>query len=254
MGLSTSPSCSPAHRFEALPFSQPALVVFSSGTTGEPKSICHIGGGMLIKAKTENLFQYELLGGDTFFQLTTCGWIMWQSLVSQLLVGASVITYDGSPLYPNALAVLRLVSQHCKQKGAVTGIGMAPRVLSEMERASAKLPRPPRDVFQFDTLKLVTSTGSPLSPANARFFYEKLFPRHVQLVSISGGTDLAGCLIGSSIFVPVRGHLLGAKTLGMDVRILDPITGEDCEASGQAGELTCASPFPSQPVSVLCLH
>lgn len=193
----------------------------------------------------------DLLPGDTHFQLTTCGWIMWQCLVSQLCLGNNIITYDGSPLFPNALAVPRLVSEHCKHQGTVAGIGMSPRVFTEMERASTKFNLVPKDRFNFDSLKIVTTTGSPLSPANARFFYEKLFPSHVQLASISGGTDLAGCLIGTTVFLPVRGHLLGGKTLGMDIRILDPITGEDCEASGEAGELTCASPFPSQPVRIL---
>lgn len=241
-----SMDATPALRFDAMPFNHPALIVFSSGTTGEPKSICHSAGGILVNSKKETMLHSDLGGQDTFLQLTTCGWIMWLAQVGNLLTGASIITYDGSPLFPSALTIPRLISNH---PGRVTGFGGSPRLLSEIEReCTAAGIAQPKEVFQLEHLKYVTSTGSPLSPANVRFFYNKFVPAHVQLISISGGTDLAGCLVGSAINVPVDGHLIGAKSLGMDLRILDPITGEDVEMTGQAGELVVAKPFPTQPL------
>lgn len=236
----------PKLEFEPLPFNHPALIVFSSGTTGEPKSICHSCGGILLNGKKEGLFQYEMNGTeDIFLQITTCGWIMWLAQMCNLLMGSSIVTYDGSPLFPHAFIVPEIIRTH----GKVTGYGGSPRLLSEMERAckSQGILRL-RDRFPMKKLRVATTTGSPLNPTNVRFFYESLAFPQTQLVSISGGTDLAGCLVGSSCMIPVQGHLIGAKALGMDIRIVNPLNGEDCEDSGQPGELMVAKPFPTQPL------
>jgi acetoacetyl-CoA synthetase len=171
---------------------------------------------------------------------------MWLAQMGNLLAGSSIITYDGSPLFPNALTIPRLISQH---KGELTGFGASPRLLSEIERqCKADNIESPKDFFNFRHLRFMTSTGSPLSPANVRFFYEKFAHKNVQLISISGGTDLAGCLVASAPNVPVRGHLIGAKCLGMDIQILDTLTGENVEEEGGAGELMVGKPFPTQPL------
>jgi acetoacetyl-CoA synthetase len=235
---------SPLH-FDAMPFNHPALIVFSSGTTGEPKSICHSAGGILVNSKKEALLHHDMGPLDTFLQLTTCGWIMWLSQVGNLLAASSIVTYDGSPLFPSALTVPRLISKH---KGEITGFGASPRLLSEIERqCKADKIDSPKDFFGFKHLKFMTSTGSPLSPTNVRFFYEKFAPKHVHLISISGGTDLAGCLVGSAVDIPVYGHLIGAKSLAIDLCILDPLTGEEVE-KGESGELMVRRPFPTQPL------
>ncbi|UZJ56690.1 hypothetical protein CBS101457_006010 [Exobasidium rhododendri] len=237
---------SPPLTFDVMPFNHPALIVFSSGTTGEPKSICHSAGGILVNSKKESILHFDLGAQDTFLQLTTTGWIMWLTMVGNLMASASIITYDGSPLFPSPLTIPRLISNH---KGKLTGFGGSPRLLAEIERhCNAEKIAKPRDVFHFSNLRYVTSTGSPLSPANVRFFYERFMPTNVHLISISGGTDLAGCFVASAPNVPVRGHLIGVKCLGMDLRILDPISGEDVEMKGEAGELVTARPFPTQPL------
>lgn len=174
---------------------------------------------------------------------------MWLLQVGQLVSGVSIVTYDGSPLYPDAFTIPHIISN---SNGKVTGFGGSPRLLSEMEQASKRLELVSlRDRYPMPQLRIATSTGSPLNPANVRFFYRSLAPPHTHLMSISGGTDLAGCLVGGAVTVPVKGHLIGAKCLAMDIRILDPLTGEDCEVSGAAGELTVAKPFPTQPVCTL---
>lgn len=228
-----------------MPFNSPALIVFSSGTTGEPKSICHSAGGMVVNLKKDELLHFDLGAQDTFLQLTTCGWIMWLVQVGNLLVGSAVVTYDGSPLFPSALVIPRLISNH---NGKITGFGGSPRLLSEIERQCKEEQLVPKDIFNFQHLRYVTSTGSPLSPTNVKFFYEKLAPKQVHLISITGGTDLAGVLLSSTVHLPVQGHLIGAKNLGMDVRILDPLSGEDVEMKGESGELMVAKPFPTQPL------
>lgn len=235
----------PSLTFDALPFNHPALIVFSSGTTGEPKSICHSAGGMLINSKKEGLFQYELNSTDCYLQITTCGWIMWLLQAMQMLSGASIVTYDGSPLHPSPLTVPEIIVDN----GKVTGFGGSPRLLSEMERAcKVQGIKRLRDKLPMTKLRVATSTGSPLNPANVRFFYESFAAPSVQLISISGGTDLAGCLVGGCCLVPVQGHLISAKCLAMDIRIVDSITGEDCEKTGEPGELVVAKPFPTQPL------
>lgn len=187
---------------------------------------------------------------DTFLQVTTCGWIMWLLQVGQLASGASLVTYDGSPLYPTAFTIPQIVSS---VDSKVTAFGGSPRLLSEMQQACKRGGiKHLQDCLPMPQLRLATSTGSPLSPANVRFFYQGLANKYTQLMSISGGTDLAGCLVGSAVNVPVNGHLIGVKSLAMDIRIVDPVSGEDCEMSGTPGELVVARPFPTQPVREVC--
>ncbi|EPQ32187.1 uncharacterized protein PFL1_00384 [Pseudozyma flocculosa PF-1] len=240
VGLDEATS-SPPHRFEQLPAARPIQIFFSSGTTGEPKCIVH-SQNVLLSAKKEAMLHYDLKGNDTFLQVTTCGWIMWIYHYVALSAGASVVTYDGSPLYPDALHIVRLTSEL-----KLAGFGASPRYLSELEKHAKSVDVVPRRDLDLSKLRFMTSTGSPLSVNNVKFFYDN-FPARAHLSSISGGTDLAAVICGPSPCLPLYGNLIQCKHLGMDLQIWDAVTGENIEKSGEAGELIIASPFPTQPV------
>jgi acetoacetyl-CoA synthetase len=163
--------------------------------------------------------------------------------LSVLLSGGCAILYDGAFLYPDATHIPRLLAA----RGDVMGFGCSPRFLSELERTcKAKGFVPSRDL-DLSSLKIITSTGAPLGAANAAFVYNSFAPK-AQLSSISGGTDIAAAFVGSAVMTPVYGNLICGKGLGFDIGILDPISGEDIEATGEAGELVCRKPFPTQPL------
>lgn len=184
----------PPLRFEPLDFSDPAIICFSSGTTGEPKCIVHGAGGLLISFKREALLQYDIGSTDRYLQVTTTGWIMWVLQLALLSIGNPIVTYDGAPVHPvkGALHIPRIISAH----GAIKGFGVSPRLLTEMQRASEKENMTPDKNLNLKSLILVTTTGAPLGANNAKWFYEHFAP-HAQLMSISGGTDLAAVSIPS---------------------------------------------------------
>ncbi|KAN0066070.1 hypothetical protein ACQY0O_000163 [Thecaphora frezii] len=232
---------SPPHRFEQLPAGHPLQIFFSSGTTGEPKCIVH-SQSALLNAKKEALLHYDFKPNDTFLQVTTCGWVMWIYHYVALCAGAAVVTYDGSPLYPDALHIIRLTGEL-----KLAGFGASPRYLSELEKHTRSIGLVPRRDLDLSRLRFMTSTGSPLSVNNVKFFYDS-FPARTHLSSISGGTDLAAVICGPSPCLPLYGNLMQCKMLGMDLQVWDAVTGENIEKSGESGELIIATPFPTQPV------
>ncbi|KAF2718957.1 acetoacetate-CoA ligase [Polychaeton citri CBS 116435] len=233
--------------FTRIPFSDPFIIVYSSGTTGMPKCIVHSAGGVLLNSCKESRVHRDVGPGNTVLQYTTTGWIMYLSSVLVMQHGARVILYDGSPFQPGLETFVRLVGE---QK--VTDLGLSPRYLRTL--ASAKPPVLPREVADLSHLKRVGSTGMVLPDALYEWFYDHGFPPSVQLANLSGGTDLAACLTGDTPLKPL--YVGGCQTamLGFDVRVYDQtieggrgIKGKEVPI-GEAGELVCAKPFPTMPV------
>ena len=222
-------------QFAALPFDHPLYILYSSGTTGVPKCIVHGAGGTLLQHQKEHLLHTDLRPGDRMLYFTTCGWMMWNWLVSVLAVGATAVLYDGSPTYPDARVLWRIAES---EKLAV--FGTSARYLAAIEKEGVK----PGAEFRLDALRAILSTGSPLAPEGFEYVYRDI-KADVQLSSISGGTDIVSCFVLGSPVLPVYRGEIQCRGLGMRVEIFDedghPIVGEP-------GELVCTAPFPSMPV------
>ena len=222
--------------FVQVPFDHPLYIMYSSGTTGPPKSIVHGTGGTLIQHLKEHQLQCDIQAGkDRLFWFTTCGWMMWNWLVSALASGATIVLYDGSPSYPN-LGSLWDIAERTK----VTHFGTSPKFLSACNNAGLI----PRDVSDLTRLKSVLSTGSPLVSEQYDWVYDNI-KSNVLLSSISGGTDILGCFLAGSPILPVHRGEIQCAQLGMDVQSWNE-AGESI--IGESGELVCVKPFPSMPI------
>ena len=220
--------------FAQLPFDHPLYVLYSSGTTGKPKSIVHGAGGTLLKHLSEQRLHADLDTSSRIMWFTTCGWMMWNWLVSALASEATVVCYDGSPTQPDAGVLWRLA-----ERERLTHLGVSPRFLATCAQAGLR----PRDEVDLSALEQLLCTGSPLAPEQFDWVYDAVGDVH--LASVSGGTDLVGCFAGGVPSLPVRRGELQARTLGMAVEAFD----ERGEAiTGHKGELVCTRPFPSMPV------
>ncbi|MGV8938476.1 MAG: acetoacetate--CoA ligase [Allorhizobium sp.] len=221
--------------FVPLPFAHPLYILFSSGTTGVPKCIVHSAGGTLLQHLKEQRFHSGLVEGERLFYFTTCGWMMWNWLVSGLASGATLCLYDGSPFHPDGNV---LFDYAAAEKFAVFGTSAK---YIDAVRKSGLTPKTSHDL---SSLRLITSTGSPLSPEGFSFVYDGI-KGDVQLASISGGTDIVSCFVLGNPLKPVwRGEIQGAG-LGLAVDVWDD---EGIPVRGQKGELVCTKAFPSMPV------
>jgi acetoacetyl-CoA synthetase len=221
--------------FQSLPFNHPVYVLYSSGTTGVPKCIVHGAGGTLLQHLKEHALHVDLTRDDRLFYFTTCGWMMWNWLVSGLASGATIVLYDGSPMHPDVGSLWQLAEDE-----EITVFGTSAKFLTAVEKAGY-VPKK----HKLASMRMILSTGSPLAPESYDFVYQQV-KDDVQLCSISGGTDLISCFALGNPLLPVRRGELQSRGLGMAVEIY----GENGEpqAVGNRGELVCTRPFPSMPV------
>ncbi|MDE2149361.1 MAG: acetoacetate--CoA ligase [Gammaproteobacteria bacterium] len=229
-------SRAPLLDFAAVDFNHPLLVMYSSGTTGVPKCIVHGHGGTLLQHLKEHALHGDIRPGERVFFFTTCGWMMWNWLVSALAVGATLVLYDGSPFWPRPGALWLLAAAE-----GVSHFGTSPKYLS----ALAKNGYPVGAQHDLAALRTIYSTGSPLAPEQFDYVYATI-KADVQLASISGGTDIVSCFALGNPWSPVwRGELQGPG-LGLAVNVFDEHGKPLC---GKPGELVCTKSFPSMPVA-----
>jgi len=221
--------------FEQLPFDHPLYIMYSSGTTGLPKCMIQSAGGILVHHIKELMLHTDVSRDDTIFYFTTCGWMMWNWLVSSLSLGATVVLFDGNPFHPSPDALWKMA-----QDEQLTVFGTSAGYIDALKNAGVK----PGCDFDLTPLRAVLSTGSPLSVEGFEFIYDEV-KKDLQLSSIAGGSDLNGCFALGNPMLPVVAGELQCRGLAMKVEAFDE-AGQS--VINQQGELVCTAPFPSMPI------
>ena len=222
--------------FVPVNFNDPLYIMYSSGTTGVPKCIVHSVGGTLLQHIKELSLHTDLKEAEKIFYFTTCGWMMWNWLVSSLSLGGTIVLFDGSPFYPNANRMLDLIDAE-----DIAIFGTSAKFISALEKASSE----PKASHKLSALKAILSTGSPLSHESFEYVYRDI-KEDVCLSSISGGTDIISCFALGNPVLPVYAGELQCAGLGMDVQFYDQ--QDQASPAGEKGELVCQQPFPSMPI------
>ncbi len=234
----TAPHARDPVRFVRLPFDHPLYILYSSGTTGEPKCIVHGAGGTLLQHLKEHVLHGDIKRGDRLFYFTTCGWMMWNWLASGLAAGATVLLYDGSPFINGG----KLLWDYAEAE-RITHFGTSAKYIDALK----KICTVPCKDYELPALQTIFSTGSPLAPESFDYVYQCI-KEDVCLSSISGGTDIVSCFALGNPTLPVYRGELQCRGLGMAVEVYDDDGQPVAAGSKLRGELVCTAPFPSMPV------